>query len=206
MHARKLYLGRRDSCPASFMAWLALREQGIDFDEQFAEPLQPDGVDGAWRRAPTLVEDDAWVIFDAAAIMEYASDLGGQSLVPGDPRARARVRSFVGWNRAAHATLCASATLENAFAGGGATLAPHEQREAFMLFAVIESQLLASRGPYLFGNLSLADIAFVPTLVRTLAAKADLGPWKSATRWAARMLHRRTVAEWTLAANARSAG
>lgn len=196
-------MGPRDSCPASFMAWLALREQGIVFDEHVVEASQRGALAGAWRSAPMLVEDDAWVVFDAAAIMEYASDVGGRGLLPIHPLVRARVRSFVGWQCHAAAGLCASASLARAFAGCDAPLPPHEAKQAAWLFALIDSQLLASGGPYLFGALTLADIAFVPALVRILATQPHIAPWKLAASWSARMLDRAPVIEWSAAASRR---
>jgi glutathione S-transferase len=93
---RILYVGTKNASSWSLRAWLALREQGIAFEERLVDIRQPARpAELARVRAfsppgavPVLVEGDH-VIFDSLATMEYASELGERPLLPDDRMRRA---------------------------------------------------------------------------------------------------------------------
>lgn len=71
-----------------------------------------------------------------------------------------------------------------------------EMSQSERIFRVCESQLKNSGGPYLFGSLSLVDLAFVPTAIRLIAHAATLDPWPLTKKWTEEVLRRDSVQEW----------
>ncbi|MEO8672378.1 MAG: glutathione S-transferase N-terminal domain-containing protein, partial [Tahibacter sp.] len=80
---RVLYVGTKNASSWSLRAWLALREQGIDFEERLIDIRRPARYAELAKVAafsppgavPVLVDGDV-VIYDSLAIMEYASEIG----------------------------------------------------------------------------------------------------------------------------------
>lgn len=74
--ARILHSGTRNASSWAFRAWLALKEAGIDFDEEVVDIRRPQRMENLARirrfsppgAVPVLV-DDGMVIFDSLAIM-----------------------------------------------------------------------------------------------------------------------------------------
>jgi glutathione S-transferase len=71
-----------------------------------------------------------------------------------------------------------------------------ERDDAARIFAAWEAELARSGGPFLGGMLSLADLAFVPTVVRLRAHAPDLVPWPLVARWMDALMARPAVREW----------
>lgn len=111
---------------------------------------------------PVLVDGDT-VNFDSPAIMEYASDIGERPLLPADARQRARARSLSAWMHGGYPPATRDDGNENAGTD--------------RILEVWNDELAASGGPYLAGDLSLADLAFVPVVRRLQAHHADASSW-----------------------------
>lgn len=199
----KLYSGTRNASSWAFRAWLALREAGIDFDEEVVDIRRPQRSANLARiggfsppaAVPVLVHGDT-VIFDSLAIMEYANELGGGALLPADARERAHLRSFLAWQHAGLSGLCPRLSFESAFYPDRRAMTDDEHADAARLFAAWEAELARSGGPYLGGAPSLADFAFVPTVVRLQAHAPDLGPWARTGAWMEALMARASVREW----------
>lgn len=71
-----------------------------------------------------------------------------------------------------------------------------ERADAARIFDAWEHALARSGGPWLAGSLSLADLAFVPTVVRLQAHAPNLAPWPRAAQWMQALLARASVREW----------
>ena len=201
--ARIFYSGTKNASSWSLRAWLALREAHIAFEERDVDIRRPQRYANLARigefsppaAVPVLVDDDV-VIFDSLAIMEYANELGGGGLLPQARNARAHARSLVAWVHAGMSGLCGDVSFESAFQAGTRRLTAAQTQQAERVFAVWEQELAGSGGPYLAGALSLADLAFVPTVVRLLARAPDLGAWPRAEQWTQQLLARAAVSEW----------
>jgi glutathione S-transferase len=76
-----------------------------------------------------------------------------------------------------------------------------EIAESARVFRVWEQELSRSSGPYLVGELSLADLCFVPTVVRLTAHVSTLEPWPLSKAWTKLLLERPAVKEWLNEAN-----
>lgn len=201
--SRILYSGTKNASSWAFRAWLALREQGIAFEERVVDIRKPQRFDNLARIAefsppgavPVLV-DDGVVIYDSLAIMEYANDLGDGSLLPTDVKLRAQARSLLAWQHSGLSNLCPRLSFESAFHPDRRPLSTDEATDAGRLFDVLEAALRRNDGLFLVGSLSLADLAFVPTMIRILSRGPDTDLWPSTQEWHKRLLSRETVQEW----------
>lgn len=204
-----LYSGTRNASSWAFRAWLALKEGGIEFEEQVVDIRRPQryanlnriGEISPAASVPVLVTDGA-VIFDSLAIMEYANDLAGGALLPKNLRERAAARSFMAWQHAGMSGLCSRLSFESAFYTDKREMTPGEKHEAARIHDACERQLSASNGPYLFGDLSLADLALVPSVMRLAAHTDDMGRWPRVRAWIDILMSRESVREWLTAAEA----
>lgn len=204
---RLLHSGTRNASSWAFRAWLALKEAGIAFDEEVVDIRRPQRRANLERirsfsppgAVPVLV-DEGTVIFDSLAIMEYASELAGGALLPADVRERAHVRSLLAWQHGGLSGLCPRLSFESAFYPERRAMTVDEVADASRIFDAWEAELARSGGPCLAGALSLADLAFVPTVVRLHAhlsqSDIDLSRWPRSVEWMAALLARDTVREW----------
>jgi glutathione S-transferase len=201
--SRVLYSGTRNASSWAFRAWLALTEQGIAFEERIVDIRKPQRFANLARIAefsppgavPVLVDGDA-VIFDSLAIMEYANELGDGTLLPADVTLRAQARSLLAWQHAGLSSLCPRLSFESAFYPDRRALRPDEIADTERLFGALEANLQRHGGPYLVGALSLADLAFVPTVVRIMAHGPDMAAWPLTQAWSMRLLARDAVQAW----------
>jgi len=201
--ARILYSGTKNASSWSFRAWLALQDQGIEFDEHVVDIRRPQRHENLGRIAmfsppgavPVLVDGDT-VIFDSLAIMEYANELGDGSLLPQDLKARAHTRSLLAWQHSGLSNLCPRLSFESSFYPDRRAMTADEVSDAHRLFAAWEAELARSGGPYLVGDLSLADLAFVPTVLRILSHEPNLESWALTHAWSERLIERDSVQEW----------
>jgi glutathione S-transferase len=184
-------------------AWLALREQNIEFEDRVVDIRKPQrfkqlamvGEFSPPAAVPVLVTDTT-TIFDSSAIMEFASEQGEQSLLPTDSQLRARARSFVAWQHSGLSNICSRLSFESSFYPDRRALIDEEISDCNRLFATLENELSTNGGTYLFGQLSLADIALVPTVIRLDAHNPDFDAWPLTKRWFETILSRETVCEW----------
>lgn len=206
--ARILYVGTKNASSWALRAWLALREQGIAFEERMVDIRQPRRVAELAKvgefsppaAVPVLV-DDGLVVFDSLAIMEYASELGARPLLPADVRGRARARSLLAWVHAGLSGLCGRLSFESSFYPERRAMTAAEEREAARIVAACDGEL-AQGGPWLAGELSLADLAFVPVVRRLQAHAVDTSAHPRVADWMHRLMARPAVVEWMAEAQA----
>ena len=197
------YSGTRNASSWAMRAWLALREQGIEFDERIVDLRKPKrfeqlamvGEFSPPAAVPVLVTD-ANVIFDSLAIMEFANEQGEGSLLPEDAELRARARSFVAWQHSGLSNICPRLSFESAFYPDRRAMTDDERSDCNRLFAWLEKEIGEHGGPFLFGELSLADLALVPTVIRLDAHNPDFADWPLTARWFESVLSLATVREW----------
>jgi glutathione S-transferase len=201
--SRILYSGTKNASSWSFRAWLALKEQRIEFEERVVDIRMPQRFDNLGRIAefsppgavPVFLDGDT-VIYDSLAIMEYANDLGGGSLLPTDIKLRAQTRSLVAWQHSGLSNLCPRLSFESSFYPDRRAMSADEVADTKRLFDGLEKTLRQSGGPFLAGALSLADLAFVPTLIRIMSHGPNSIDWPLTQAWHKLLLSRDTVREW----------
>jgi glutathione S-transferase len=200
---RVLYIGTKNASSWALRAWLALREQSIEFEERLVDLRRPQRIAELARVAefsppgavPVLV-DDGVVIFDSLAIMEYASEIGDRPLLPADARVRAHTRSLVAWVHAGLSGICGNLSFESVFFPEPRGMTPAETQQAQRIQTVWEEELARSGGPYLMGDLSLADLAFTPVVLRLQAHGASPDRFRHVGPWIERLTSRPAVVAW----------
>jgi glutathione S-transferase len=204
---RTLYSGTRNASSWSFRAWLALKEVDVPFEDVVVDIRMPQRLGNLASIAgfsppgavPVLVDDDT-VIYDSMAIMEYANELGGGRLLPGNIGARAHARSLAAWQHAGLSGLCPRLSFESSFYPDRRPMSDKETSESGRIFRVWEQELSHSGGPYLVGELSLADLCFVPTVLRLISHVPSLKPWPLSLAWTNLLLQRPAVNDWLVEA------
>jgi glutathione S-transferase len=71
-----------------------------------------------------------------------------------------------------------------------------EVADSRRLFAALESELETHESPYLFGSLSLADLALAPTVIRLAAHEPDFDEWPLTEAWFDAVIQLEQVQEW----------
>lgn len=200
---RVLYSGTRNASSWAFRAWLALKELNIEFDEQIVDIRRPQ----RWKNLARIGEfsppaavpvfvDDGFVIYDSLAIMEYANDISDASLLPADAKLRARARSLTAWQHSTLGNVCKCLSFESSFYPEKKTLSDDEINSAERLYAVWDAELKNNGGPYLVGELSLADIALLPSVLRLTSHHPVSDKWRLTADWVERLIARPYVQEW----------
>jgi len=200
---RILYSGTRNASSWAFRAWLALKEQGIEFEERIVDIRKPQrfanlariGAFSPPAAVPVLVDGET-VIYDSLAIMEYANEIGDGSLLPADVKLRAQARSLVAWQHAGLSNLCPRLSFESAFYPQRRAMTDDEAADADRLFRALEESLRRTGGPFLIEALSLADLAFVPTMIRIASHASSLEAWPLTAAWHEKLMARPSVREW----------
>ena len=205
----KLYSGSRNASSWALRAWLALREAGLEFEEEIIDIRRPQRFAGLARMAALgpsatvpLLETPEGVIFDSLAIMEYANDRCGGRLLPEDAGVRGQARSLVAWQHAGLSGICARIPFESAFYPVKRALDAREQAEARRLFGFLEETLERSGGPYLFADLTLADLVLTPAVVRLCRHDVALDGLPRVQAWTQNLLAHRALGEWLADADA----
>lgn len=201
--ARTLYSGNRNASSWAFRAWLALREQNIDFDEIIIDIRRPQrwknlaeiGGFSAPAAVPVLVDNES-VIYDSSAIMEYANELGDGLLLPKDIEMRAQARSLAAWQHSTFGNVCTCLSFESAFYKEKKQLTANEIASAEWVYSIWETHLTKNNGPYLVGQFSLADIALVPSVLRLKTHCSVSDKFPLTRGWMQRLLERPHVQEW----------
>lgn len=96
---------------------------------------------------------------------------------------------------------CARIGFESAFFPLKRQLTAEEQSEAGRLFAALEGLLEQSGGPYLFGSVSLADMALTPTVIRLVRHDVELDAFPRSREWTAAVLAGPHVSAWLVEAD-----
>lgn len=200
---RILYSGNRNASSWAFRAWLALKEQGIPFEEKIIDIRRPQRWDNLEHigqfsppaAVPVLVENGT-VIFDSLAIMEYASELGETPLWPADIHARAKARSFAAWQHSTFARVCPCLSFESAFYANKKRLSADERAQIQSVYTLWEETINQFEGDYLVATYSLADIMLLPSVVRFSAHFMPDDRWPKTRSWFERLLNRPLVREW----------
>lgn len=205
-----LYSGTRNASSWAMRAWLALKAADYEFREVIVDIRRPQRFPNLARIArfsapgcvPVLDAGDGTVIFDSMAIMEFANDVGGGRLLPADPRDRGRARAMMAWQHSGLSSICHRISFESAFYPFKRALTEDEQSEARRVLDCYEDCLRRSGGPFLFGEVSLADFMHAPTAIRLHRHAVDTSAHPESEAWMRGISAHPLVAEWLAEADA----
>ncbi len=201
--SRVLYTGNRNASSWALRAWLALKEQGIEFDEVVVDIRRPQRWENLKRigefsppAAVPVLDDDGFIIFDSMAIMEYANEIGSGSLLPSDAKQRAKARSFAAWQHSTFGRVCSCLFFESAFYPDKRALSQDEVTVLNKVYDIWQHTIASFSGAYLVGDFSLADIMLLPSVIRFNAHYPPDERWPLVQRWFEQLQSRPFVVEW----------
>ncbi|MEJ0023059.1 MAG: glutathione S-transferase family protein [Alphaproteobacteria bacterium] len=172
-----LYIGNKNYSSWSMRPWLALKWAGVAFKEEVRR-LGADAGYGQQRsvhileispsgRVPALHVGGV-VIYDSLAICEWAAEQK-EALWPKDPAARALARSAAAEMHSGFAALRRDLSMNIKRLMAREPVWPEEtRRDLARLFSLWTGarKAYASRGPFLFGERSVADAFYAPVVTR----------------------------------------
>ena len=171
----RLVTGSKNYSSWTMRTWLVMRFFDIPFEEVNIVLDQPDtaaliALYSPSGRIPCLVLDDQ-VIWESMSICEYLAErFPDRQLWPQDLMKRAHARSicaemhaeFIPMRRALHLDICAG----EVHVGIEALKNPVVTRDIQRVEQIWEECLTQYEGPFLFGDLTIADAFFIPMVLR----------------------------------------
>jgi glutathione S-transferase len=203
MARASLTISSRNYSSWSLRGWLLCKFAGLNFDTVMLP------VDDASARAELLLLSPSFLtpslayegakIWDTLAIGEFLHEiLPDAGLLPADWAERARCRSICGEMHSGFANLRAALPMNLKAHHPGFKVWAGAQSDIDRVIAIWRESLAASKGPFLFGNLSMADAMYAPVCTRFTTYDVPLD--KVCADYRDRILALDYMREWTEAA------
>jgi glutathione S-transferase len=177
-----LAIGNKNYSSWSLRPWLVLRQSGLDFEETRIPMNTPEFAPAvrAWSpagRVPVL-RHGATYVWDSLAICEYlAETFPEKKLWPREREARALARSISAEMHSSFGSLRAQMPLNVRASGRRVPETPGLAADVARVTALWRDCLerKGARGPFLFGEFSIADAMYAPVVFRFATYGARLG-------------------------------
>ena len=181
MAKAKLIISSKNYGSWSLRGWLLTKMSGIDFDEETVPPDDPSMRAELLLMSPSYLVPsllhDGIKIWDTLAIAEYLHELNpGAGLLPKDRAKRAWCRSISGEMHSGFSALRSSMPMH--IRGRHPGYVPHAGARADIerITTIWRECLAQSKGPYLFGDLTMADAMYAPVVTRFVTWDTKLDP------------------------------
>ncbi len=210
MTGLKLILGNKNYSSWSLRPWIAMRQAGIEFDEEVVR-LKFDG-EGASNahlknyspagRVPVLFHGET-AIWESLAILEYVAELFPEkALWPKDRLTRARARVAANEMHASFGALRAELPMNIRRTPSKVNYSPAAQNDVDRILDIWSDcrTAFASEGPFLFGAFSIADAMYAPVVNRLTVY--DIAMNAAARDYSTTILKLPSYLEWKAAAAA----
>lgn len=202
--ALKLIIGNKNYSSWSLRPWMLLRHLGQPFREilipldtpQFKDEVEKYGPSG---RVPVLIHDHL-TVWDSLAICEYIAELAGSGW-PTDRAARAVARSVCAEMHSGFANLRMEWPMNARARNRRVLMTPAleaDVKRVDELWTDCRRRFGAGKGPWLFGEFSVADAMYAPVVLRFNTYGAQVSP--TAREYMSTALEDRYVKEWVSAA------
>jgi glutathione S-transferase len=199
-----LVIGSRNYSSWSLRPWILLRHLGIEFrlrEFQFGSPEFEAEIPklSPTRLVPVLIHGELRV-WESLAICEYVSELAGGRGWPEDAATRAQARSVAAEMHAGFHALRQACPMNARASGRRVALTAPLERDLRRIGAIWSGcrRDHGERGPYMFGEFSVADAMYAPVVLRVRSYGLPLSGL--ATRYLETMLADRWLGEWMEAA------
>jgi glutathione S-transferase len=188
-----LLIGNKNYSSWSLRPWVALRHSGLPFSEERVAMDRPEFAERVRRWSPAgrvpVLRHGERMIWDSLAICEYlAETFPEKSLWPRDPDLRARARAVSAEMHSGFQALRSQMPMNIRVERKAA---PTPELAADL--ARIREIFAAARGPFLFGEFSIADAMFAPVAFR-------FATYGVSDRYAESLLRTPALREWADAA------
>jgi len=183
--ALTLVIGNKNYSSWSLRPWLAMRIAGLGFDEIRIPLDRPETKTAILKLSPNgrvpCLHDGDLRVWDSLAICEYVNERYAEGrLWPADVVARAHARSIVAEMHAGFAAVRKHLPMDirsQLRDRGRAALQQAEvAAEVARIHAIWTGALGASKGPFLFGEFSIADAFYAPVVTRFATYNVPLAP------------------------------
>ena len=167
-----LVIGNKELSSWSLRPWLVLKHYGVPFSEIKLPLDTPEFhariVQYSWaRRVPVLIDGDAH-IWDSLAIVEYVNEKVGGRAWPADPLLRAHARRSAPRCTPASRRCAQTWPMHATGSNPHVPLPPQGGADVARVQAIWDDcrTKYAARGPWLFGEFSIADAMYAPVVLR----------------------------------------
>ncbi len=169
----KLVIGNKNYSSWSLRPWLLMRHAGIAFEEIQIRLFSPEFAAQIARyspagKVPALIDGDV-TVWDSLSIAEYVAERFPQKqLWPADPAARAFARSTCAEMHAGFGNLRSSLPMNvtAVLPGRGWNVAVQQDVARIGAIWTDARARYGTKGPFLFGEFSIADAFFAPVVSR----------------------------------------
>jgi glutathione S-transferase len=167
-----LIIGTKNYSSWSLRPWLLLKHLDLAFTERqyhFGTPEFESEVPklSPTRQVPVLLDGELRV-WESLAIGEYASELAGGRGWPADTRSRAQARSIAHEMHAGFRALRDNCPMNARATGRRVAMTPRLEQDLRRIDAIWSGcrRDHGERGPWLFGDFSIADAMYAPVALR----------------------------------------
>lgn len=195
-----LVIGQKNLSSWSLRPWLVLKHFGLAFREVHLELDTPGfqneiGKYSKALRVPVLIDGEL-PIWDSLAIVEYLNEKLHGKAWPANPATRAHARSISAEMHSGFAALRQTWPMKAVGRNHDVALTPAAASDVARVQEIWSECLAkyAGRGPWLFGEFSIADAMYAPVLLRFHHYGAQLSA--AAERYAQQWLHDPHLKAW----------
>src|SRR5229473_8180442 len=191
----------------SLRGWLLCRMAGLEFVEEVVSVDDPANRAELLLLSPSILvpclTHDGTKIWDTLAIAEYLNEVRPKArLLPAERSARARCRSICGEMHSGFGNLRSALPMNLKARHLGFKVWAGAQADIDRVLAIWRDCFATYKGPYLFGELSMADAMYAPVCTRFLTYDVMLDA--AASAYCRRIMALPHMLEWTAAAKAES--
>ena len=199
-----LAIGNKNYSSWSLRPWLLMKHLGVDFREHLIQ-LSVDATRGEIdKQGPSgkvpVLRDGELCVWDSLAICEYIAELRGAGW-PTDAAARAVARSVAAEMHSGFINLRSQWPMNARARDRRTPMTPTLEADIKRvddLWADCRRRFGAGKGPWLFGEFSVADAMYAPVVLRFNTYGAQVSP--TAREYMNTVLEDRYVKEWVRAA------
>jgi glutathione S-transferase len=203
MKGLTLVIGDRNYSSWSLRPWILMRHLGLSFDVIHIRLDTPEFKDEIARHGPTgrvpVLKHDDLIVWDSLAICEYAAELAGKGW-PENASARAVARAVCSEMHSGFTNLRLEWPMNARARNRHTPMTPGLEADVDRIDEMWMDcrRRFGSKGPWLFGEYSVADAMYAPVVLRFNTYRAqlsDMARWYVATALADPALQ-----EWVRAA------
>ena len=189
----------------SLRGWLLCKLAGLDFTEEQVAADDPSTRAELLLLAPSFLvpclTHDGVKVWDTLAIAEYLNELKPDAgLLPAERADRARCRSVCGEMHSGFSNLRSALPMNLKAHRPGFKIWSGAQADIDRIIAIWRECLATWKGPYLFGELGMADAMHAPVVTRFLTYDVALD--EECAGYARRIMALPDMREWVEAARA----
>ncbi len=207
MPALSLLIGNKNYSSWSLRPWLLLKQSGLEFEELRVAFKTPEFAARVREYSPAgkvpALRHGAIAVWDSLAICEYVNETFLElRLWPRAPEERAVARAISAEMHSGFGALRRQMPMNVRASGRRVKSTPELEADIARVTAIWRDARTrnAARGPFLFGDFSIADAMYAPVVFRFATYGVALGPAEAAYVESMRRLP--AMAEWAAASAA----